>query len=92
MYFNQSKTVTRYHLYPLLKFASCYYLEAFNKLKSKAYVYTKNERIDKYSQVKQIQDERNIRDIRDRAADKMIREMEMNKNDQLKAEVLKKFP
>jgi hypothetical protein len=79
LFFSKSKTLMKYHLYPLLRFASCYYLEAFNKLKDKSKVFAKNEKWDKYSQVKRIQDEKKLIDIKDKAAGKMIRELEHEK-------------
>jgi hypothetical protein len=92
LYFNKEKTVTKFHLYPLLKFASCYYMEAYSKLKDKSRCYAKNEKYDKYSQVKRIQDEKKLTDIRDKAGAKMIKEMEQQKQFEKKKEVLRLFP
>lgn len=79
LYFNKEKTVSKFHLYPLLKFASSYYTEAYFKLKDKSRCLAKNEKYDKHSQVKRIQDERKLMDIRDKAGAKMIKEMEQQK-------------
>jgi hypothetical protein len=92
IFFNKLKTVSKFHLYPLVKFASCYYLEAFCKLKDKSRLYAKNEKWDKFSQVRRIQEEKKLTDIRDKAAAKMIKEMEQEKKLDKKKEVLKHYP
>lgn len=75
LYFNSNKSLKKHHLYPLLKFASCVYLEAYNRVKDKAKSYAKNEKWDKYSQVKRIQEEKKLIDVRDKAANKLIKEL-----------------
>jgi hypothetical protein len=54
-------------------------MEAYSKLKDKSRCFAKNEKYDKYSQVKRIQDERKLADIRDKAGAKMIKDMEQRK-------------
>lgn len=92
MYFNKFKSLSKYHLYPLLKFASCYYLEAFSKLKDKSRAFAKTEKWDKYSQVKRIQEEKKLTDIRDKAATKMIQELSQQKDQDTKNKLLRLFP
>ena len=73
MFTDKGRTVSKFHLYPLAKFASCHYLEAYLKLKDKARIFAKNEKWDKYSQVKRIQEERKIKDICEKAGAKMLK-------------------
>jgi hypothetical protein len=75
MFFNRGKTVGKFHLYPLAKLASCYYLDLYTRLKDKARLYAKNPKWDKHSQAKRIQEEKKITDIREKAGAKMIKEL-----------------
>lgn len=50
-------------------------MEVYSKLKDKSRTFAKNEKYDKYSQVKHIQEEKKITDIRDKAGGKMIKDM-----------------
>ena len=43
------KTLQKWHVYPLLKFASCYYIDVLSKIKTKARRYSFGSR---YPQIK----------------------------------------
>ncbi len=64
----------KWHIYPLLKFASCYYIDVLSKCKTKARKYSYNSR---YPQIKFMEKWKKIRaeDIKNKTADKIEREL-----------------